>query len=210
MKSLSITLYLIFTCSFLIITAVGRNAPTASIHGHILDSFGFPIADTTLEIQLGRPTQIFQIRTDREGNYKLDALPEGEYVITVFSRGFITESKDITLSGGIDMRLDFGLIAGYLGNAIPIKVSGMVRQFSNVPLQDATVTLISAFNQRFTWNARTDKTGRYQINVDYPGQYIIYVSKPGLMVNSAPIVLPANLPREQRIADFVLTPLRAH
>jgi Carboxypeptidase regulatory-like domain len=189
-------------------TTIKQAQPTASVHGHILNSFGLPVTKSTIEISLEAGAQSFQVRTDDQGNYRVDKLPAGENVIVFFSRGFITERKAVRLEKNSDVRLDVGLMAGYLGDALPLKLSGVVRLTDKSPLPDATVTVVNAFNQRFSSNQNTDGAGRYQIEVVYPGQYVVYVSKPGFEISTTAVIFPATLPREEHTADFVLTPIR--
>ena len=103
-----------------------------------------------------------------------------------------------------NVELDFGLVAGYLGDAIPTEVRGAVRRKDKTPLQGATVTIANAFSKGLVTKARTDRAGRYQANVNYPGQYIVYASKPEFIVSATTIVLPASLPRKSRMVDLVL------
>jgi protocatechuate 3,4-dioxygenase beta subunit len=187
---------------------VAERSSAASIHGRILDPFGFPVSRVTVEILAEKGVQ-FRTLSDQQGNYRLADVPAGEYNISVSSLGFITEKSTVTVEKSSDVQLDFGLVAGYLGESIPIEVSGTVRDLDKTPLQDVTVTVSNAFSQRLIQKAKTDKEGRYKIQVDYPGQYIVYAAKPSFMVSAATIVLRPALPRESRTMDLILTRLRS-
>src|SRR4029077_5227408 len=142
-----------------------------------------------------------------QGAYNINNLPAGQYKILVSSLGFATEERNIRVWDGEQVILDVGLNAGG-ADLTPIEVSGTVRQPDNVPLEDATITVANAFNQRLTKKVRTDKGGHYSVSVDNPGQYIVSASKAGFMVSAVVKVLPATLPRKRFEANFMLTLLR--
>jgi hypothetical protein len=190
------------------INAAGEVQPTATIYGRILDPFGSPINKARVEVSSEDPALRFSAFTHEEGSYKVINVPAGQYVIVVSSPGFITERMTVRVKKSVDVLLDFGLVAGYTHDSIPLELSGKVQQSDNAPLRDATVTVKNAFNQRLTYNVSTDEAGQYKIHIDYPGQYIVYASKPGFRVSATSIVLPAKLPRETRKADFVLSQLQ--
>ena len=75
-------------------------------------------------------------------------------------------------------------------------------------MEDATITVANAFNQRLIQKVRTDKQGHYMVSVDNPGQYIVSASKAGFMVSAVVKVFPATLPRKRFEANFILTLLR--
>jgi hypothetical protein len=181
---------------------------TASVQGRITDLFGSPVAVSVVEVISAGREQPFRARTDEQGNYKFGSLPTGQLTLTVHSAGFLQEERTTFLSSGEQQVLDIGLEVGQLSDLPPIEISGTVRQ-QNSALQDATVTIVSAFNQRLIKQVKTDATGRYKVSVSNPGQYVIYASKPGFVVNATTVLLPTQLPRERRTVDLMLAPLRS-
>lgn len=67
----------------------------------------------------------------------------------------ITERQTINLEEDSDLQLDFGLVAGYLGDPIPIEVSGVVRKQDKLPLANALVTVENVFSRRLVYKGRT-------------------------------------------------------
>jgi hypothetical protein len=209
MKALTVTSFISFLLVAWIATiiAAGQGMPTTNIQGRVSDPFGFPIAGAKVEFVSENRTRQFQVIADKEGAYTLNNLPAGEYKVLVSSLGFATEERNIRVWDGDQVILDIGLNAGG-ADLPPIEVSGTVRKHDDAPVEDATITVANAFNQRLTQTVRTDKHGRYKIGVDNPGQYIVSASKAGFMVSTVVKVLPATLPRKGFEANFVLTLLR--
>jgi protocatechuate 3,4-dioxygenase beta subunit len=181
--------------------------PTANIQGHVSDPFGFPIPGAKVKVLSEDRTGQFQGIANKQGAYNINNLPAGQYKVLVSSLGFATEERNIRVWDGDQVVLDVGLNPG--GADLPsIEVSGTVRQPDNAPLEDATITIANAFNQRLVQKVRTDKEGHYTVSVDTPGQYIVSASKAGFMVSAVVKVLPATLPRKRFEANFMLTLLR--
>lgn len=189
------------------ITATGQSMSTTNIQGRVCDPFGFPIAGAKVEFESENRTGQFQLITDKQGAYSKNNLRAGQYKVLVSSLGFATEERNIRVWEGEQVILDVGLNAGG-ADLPPIEVSGTVWQPDNVPLQDATVTVSNAFNQRLVQKVRTDKQGHYTVSVDNPGQYIVSASRAGFMVGAVVKILPATLPRKRVEANFTLTHLR--
>lgn len=182
---------------------------TASIQGRITDLFGSPLAGSTVEVTTERRERLFRAQTDQQGNYKVTSLPTNRLIISVRSAGFLQEDRTISLSSGEQHVLDIGLEVGQLTDLPPTEINGTVRQQNSSPSQDATVTVMNAFNQRLTKQTRTDRSGRYSVRVDNPGQYVVQVSKPDFVVSASTVLLPATSPRERRTVDLMLIPLRS-
>ena len=201
--ALSLICVVLIVCAAADISA-GQKSSAASIRGHVLDTFGNPITEVALELSNTNTAQPFRTLTDQRGAFELTALPAGEYDIVIQARGFITERHTIGLGKGSALQLDFGLVAGHLGDSIPIEVSGVVRKQDKSPLANAVVAVENVFSRRLVYKARTDKSGRYKIGVPYPGQYIISASMSGFTVNASAVVLPATLPRQNKVINLTL------
>jgi hypothetical protein len=182
-------------------------APVTSVQGRITDLLGSPIPGAKIEISTGGDAQRFSASSDAQGNYKIDNLPATRLKISVGYRGF--QQEEFTIFPKIGKHIfDVGLQVGNLFDIPTTKILGAVKRSDNVPIPDATITVTSAFNQRVVERVRTNADGRYEINIEHPGQYIIHASKPGFMVSATTIVLTTTLPREQRTADFMLSSFR--
>ena len=190
-----------------IVVAAGQSVPTANIQGRISDPFGFPIAGAKIEVVSEDRTGHFQATADELGAYGITNLPAGRYKVMISSLGFATEERSIRFWNCEQVILDVGLSTGG-ADLPPIKVGGTVRRSDNTLVEDATITVANAFNQRLVQKVRTDKQGHYTVSVDNPGQYIVSASKAGFVVSAVVKVLPATLPRKRFEANFVLTLLR--
>jgi hypothetical protein len=207
MKALTRLVSLSLVASVATVAAAGQSVRTANVQGRISDPFGFPIAGAKVEVVSEDRTGQFQTIADNLGAYDIRNLPAGRYKVLIRSLGFATEERSLRLWDGEQVILDVGLSTGG-ADLPPIKVGGTVRLPDNTPVEDATITVANAFNQRLVQKVRTDKQGHYTVSVDNPGQYIVSASKAGFIVNAVVKVLPATLPRQRLEADFVLTLLR--
>ena len=201
-------------CAVLVVFSTGGitsgQTPSAStIHGHVVDPFGLPVPRVSLELSSAGQATPFRAETDHEGGYEFKSLPAGEYVAVIAAPGFVTERQPVSLAKGAELQLDFGLNVVYPHDPIPIGVSGSILKQDGLPLAGALVTVEHAFGRRRVYQARTDKSGRYGIDVPYPGQYIISASMPGFVVRATAVVLPATLPRQHQVINLTLLPLRS-
>lgn len=186
---------------------VEADAVTASIYGRVVDLFGTPITDAVVELTPIQTSQKVSVRTDKDGSYLFrDVLP-GEVNLVVRSQGFRAENETLLVHADEQLLLDFGLEAGSIADQPPVELSGMVQQASKAPIKDATVTVVNAFNRRLIRIVKTDSRGRYQVEFKNGGQYLVYATKPGFLVSTAAVVLPAAMPRKRQI-NLVLLPVR--
>jgi len=185
---------------------VEADAVTASIYGRVVDLFGTPITDAVVEVTPIQTSQKVSVRTDKDGRYLFrDVLP-GEVSLVVKSQGFRVESETLVVHAAEQLLLDFGLEPGSIADQPPVELSGMVQQASKAPIKDATVTVVNAFNRRLIRTVRTDGHGHYRVEFRNGGQFLVYAFKPGFLVSTASVVLPAAMPRGRKI-DLTLIPV---
>jgi Carboxypeptidase regulatory-like domain len=207
-----------------------RMDDTAALHGRVTDLFGQSLQNGSFGVQLDSDAPvpkaelkfylldvtenerkavveakaIKSVFTDKDGNYNVSGLPAGEYRVQIYIPGYsVTNDWFLYLSKGTIKTLDMGVPVGNTHFLSQVIISGVVKDGNHAPLQDATVTLLNAFNRQEMWQERTDNLGRYKFDTMQPGQYIIYASKPGLEVKADAIVLA----RGQNPRDFELSPL---
>jgi hypothetical protein len=118
-------------------------------------------------------------KTDKAGNYRVEKLPWGQYRVEFSSDLGKTEIWRFYLWRKADRVLDAGIPVGYTHGLAEIPVAGQVRATDNDKLENATVTLVNAYDPGETQQVRTDKNGRYRMTLIQPGQYIIFVTGPG-------------------------------
>lgn len=189
--------------------SMAQKPKFVSIQGRIVNLYGAPIEGASIEVTSESGGQSLKTHSDQGGNYKISNLPAGRLKLLARAFGSEREELFITLEAGEQKLLDLGLEFGRIIDPFPIQVQGVVQQPDGTPLRDATVTIKNAFNERLSRQVRSDDAGRYKVEVDNPGQYIVYVTKPGFQVCSVAVILPATLPRESRVVDLTLIPLRS-
>jgi len=189
---------------FLLITLFGFGGHStladdepASVEGRITTLWGASIGDVKISFYLlegiagnSKSEKLVQeVTTDKQGSYKVTNLPWGQYRI-IFSNSFgHTEIWRYRLWRDAKRVLDISLPIGYQHYLSPIQVSGLIQQSDGLPIEDATVSMISAFNPNDYQQTRTDKSGKYQFRKIQPGQYIICASKQGFLVGSTAVDL---------------------
>lgn len=177
---------------------------TGVIGGQIYDNrFGAPVSDGKVTV-LEKERVFKRTSSDQLGNYEITDVPEGTYTITVESTGFAYTQRTVRLRRGERKWLEIPLRIGHIHDPIAINVNGRVRLSDGMPANNATVVVISPFDQQFAGNTLTNQSGEFSIHVDDPGQYVLYVFKPGFQVVSVPMLLRPTLPRKPYRVDMVL------
>ena len=106
--------------------AIGQEK-TATVHGHIQDPVGAPVADATViisdEPSMANPRYTFT--SDANGDYKGEGIKPGTYVFSV-RKGQMAKDKvldqilDVKVAAGVDVTQDFDMTrAAYLSKMTP-------------------------------------------------------------------------------------------
>jgi len=170
----------------------------AKVQGRISTLWGEPIEGAEVSfyqlegIRGISPTEklVRTTRTDKQGAYRIDDLPWGQYRVNVASLGWgHTEVWRFYLWRGASRVLDMGIPIGYEHSLAQITLSGLIQQVDKTPVEEVTVKLINAFENRESQQVRTDKAGRFEFDLIQPGQYVVYAAKPGYLVSSASVDL---------------------
>ena len=105
-----------FVVCLLVVLLVGAASGAAlSIHGKVLDSSGAVIPGATVELVLGG-ARVASVVTDDKGEFSVNGLGPGEYVVTVSLAGFRTTTELVRLAEGapppfLRLRLEIGSVA---------------------------------------------------------------------------------------------------
>ncbi len=159
---------------------------TAAISGNITDDpGGAALADAAIRaIRLGRIPWVKRTRSDADGNYLLDNLIPGVYVVTANAKGFIGEFYDNTRNyleatplnlaeNDTSTNIDFGLSEGG-------KISGTVlAEPDSTPLVKAHVVAFLVVNRRIAKHVLTDENGDYTVESLPTGSYAVRVNIAG-------------------------------
>ncbi|MBY0494564.1 MAG: TonB family protein [Cyanobacteria bacterium] len=68
--------------------------------GTVADPSGRPLGDAAVRLQGMNSEQVFDTKTDANGNFQLPEVPAGDYLLSVRSPGFSTQRQRIRLAGG--------------------------------------------------------------------------------------------------------------
>lgn len=94
------------------IAAASQAASTPS--GTVSDSMGRPLANAVMRLTtLGNSEQVFETRTDDNGNFQFAPVPTGEYMLAVRYPGFSASRQRIQLSAGattISLKVQVGTL----------------------------------------------------------------------------------------------------
>ena len=196
----------------------GPRLLSSDIRGRVTDLRGSPLAQADVEVSFDNIADKVHlgdkvlVLTDQAGNYHVSELAEGDFTVIVKFRGFEQEKKKVSLGAAEHHVLDFGLVVGKWADYAPgqvgpsVEVDGTVRTVNNAPASDATVTVVSPFNQRVFRQSRTDEKGHFNIKLYDGAQFLVYAFKPDFKVSST-IVVVTRLVEQRLTVDLVLEPL---
>src|SRR6266404_9429595 len=100
-------LRLLFALLFLSVPALATIFGT--IRGIVHDPQHRPVADATVTLKAKASDYTQTLRTDAEGQFHFDAVPVGEYSVTVSQAGFATQEQVVTVLSGAAPILHFEL-----------------------------------------------------------------------------------------------------
>lgn len=159
---------------------------TAVLSGNVVnDQGGAPIAGAVVRaIRLGRIHWVKRAETDSLGNYSVDELIPGVYVLKANAPDFLAEFYDDTRNyleatpinvaeGDTLSGFDFGLSEGG-------KVVGtVIADADSLPLEGAHVVAVLVVNPKITKHALTDENGNYEISPLATGTYVVHANATG-------------------------------
>ncbi|CAN5805423.1 hypothetical protein BH24ACI4_BH24ACI4_04590 [soil metagenome] len=94
---------------------------TGTISGYVRDQGGGVMPGATVTVQSAGQQLVRTAQTNASGFFDLQALPRGRYLVTVEMSGFESQvRKDVEVSAGGNIRLDFELGVGGLTEAVEV------------------------------------------------------------------------------------------
>jgi alpha-2-macroglobulin len=151
--------------------------PEAILKGEVKNTKGIPLKD--IEVKIRNYNDYYNenysskpviVTTDSNGEYSINKLPQGSYLVTFTYPGFITETAQVkNIKKGESFSLPMVMIK-------PATISGLVLvKGLNSPAINVNVTL----SGRVTHGTVTFQDGSYRIENVKPGNYKIIISHQG-------------------------------
>src|SRR5262245_45563668 len=122
------TILALFTLSFLSLNVVSSRSQSGLINGTVKDPNGAVVPGAQVTVRNEATGETRNATTDKEGRFKIDALPPGRYVVSVTRSGFKTADRNISIDGGrtetVEIKLDVAetraeVSVGAKGSVIP-------------------------------------------------------------------------------------------
>ena len=148
-----------------------------TLSGRIAGDDASPLAganvrrDVSLEAGVMPLPRELVTRTNADGEYSLESLPEGESTFLVTAPGYLAQKQTIALRAP-ETRLDVTLKPG-------MRITGSVRLQTGEPIPGAVITARAMRSPSAPHNGITDTSGAFVIDGLAPGQYGIRVTKDG-------------------------------
>lgn len=173
-----------------------------SIAGNVVDeASGAPISRAYVEVSpvgrdyyAGAPIAFWSYYavTDEKGNYRLEWLPEGEYLVSVYANGAFEyfenavvpeQAKPVKVIGGTTTAVNFALTPrnegpGIIAGRVTAEWTDQLLEIAVVVARPAVTILIWPQSEMF-FNAVINADGTYQISGLPPGEYYVMSFAPG-------------------------------
>ena len=111
-----------------------------TVRGIVHDPQHRPIADATVTLKAKTSDYTQTMQTDTEGGFHFDAVPLGEYSVTVSQAGFVTQEQSITVLSGSAPILHFEL-------RLPTQAQSVTVSADSAPAQAESVTPTTLVDQ---------------------------------------------------------------
>jgi len=136
-------------------------------------------------------------RTGREGEFWFERIPEGEYIINVYAKGYHEFRKEIWIDPGESTHLEIFLEPMEQSSEVGhLKGTVYAEGDDPEPVDQAWVELFNDWSNKAT---RTDEEGNFGINYIPVGEYILIVHAKGFREHKQEIVIEAGEFKEIRI-----------
>ena len=153
----------------LLLTAFAGATIFGSVRGLIHDPQQRPVRGAKVTIHSTNSGWAQTATCDNQGGFQFDAVPIGEYLVTVDMPGFAPQEQKITLTSGRDLKLHFGLaLAGAIETVNVTDTPWAVN-----PESSTTSGVIG--RQQIAQTPGADQTNSLNMITDYtPGAYLVH------------------------------------
>jgi outer membrane cobalamin receptor len=117
---------------------MGLALSLAQLSGTVLDPNGHPVANATVVV-IGLTTSPLSARTDAEGRFQIDHLPEGRVEITASAPGLSGEARDVAVADGTPEHVQITMRLSAVSETLIVSASQIDQPLSRVA---DTVTVI--------------------------------------------------------------------
>ena len=157
---------LILVCFFV---ATASAVIFGTVRGIVHDPQHRPIANAAVTLKAENSAYQKTIQTDAEGNFNFDAVPLGEYTVTVSQAGFVTQDQRLTVLSGSAPILHFEL-------RLPTQTQSVTVSAENEPAQAESVTPTSVVDRlEIQETPGATRTNSLAMITDYvPGAYLTH------------------------------------
>src|SRR5690242_1185985 len=119
--------------ALLILSVPALGTIFGTVRGIVHDPQHRPVADATVTLKAKTSDYTQTVRTDAEGQFHFDAVPVGEYSVTVSQAGFATQEQGVTVLSGAAPILHFEL-------RLPTQAQSVTVAAESAPAQTESVT----------------------------------------------------------------------
>jgi outer membrane cobalamin receptor len=119
---------------------LGLAITLAELTGTVRDPNGHPVPNATVVI-VGVSASPVATRTDTQGRFRIDSLPDGRFDITASSPGLIGEARGVALSSATDPNVEITMRVSAISETLVVSATQMDQPLSRVA---DTVTIIDA------------------------------------------------------------------
>src|SRR5581483_11116279 len=96
-----------------ILACLGASCPAGTISGNVKSADGTPFRGAFVQAQNSSTKITLSVLSDKEGRYRLEALPAGNYQVQAKATGFKTETRSgVALTANENASADFSLQKG--------------------------------------------------------------------------------------------------
>lgn len=153
----------------LVSTGIAQASVFGNIRGIVHDPQHRPIPDAAVTVKAKASDWTKTATTNTDGEFLLNAVPVGEYVVTVANPGFISSEQNVVVESGTEPILHFGL--SLAGNNETVTVSGV----SDVQPTDSPTPTTLLSRQEIDRTPGATLTNSLAMITDYvPGAYITH------------------------------------
>jgi hypothetical protein len=160
---------IILICAALLVTIGAFANDYGAVRGIVHDPQHRPIQNAMDMLKSKSSDRSTSVTTNETGEFQINAIPLGDYTISVASTGFAQTSQNVTVNSGTVPVVHFQLRVATAGQQVTVSATGAV-----APTDSATpTTLISRVDIERTPGA--DRTNSLSMITDYvPGAYVTH------------------------------------